>query len=73
MDANEEFAAEIRAKLKDELRKRAERRGWVLPPDWADSVLDGVQAVFDQQRIEVARRVVDGVANPLLTLRLTCD
>jgi hypothetical protein len=32
-----------------------------------------VQAVFDQQHIEVARRVMNGIANPLLTLRLTRD
>lgn len=71
MDAIEEIAEELRAKLKQELETRAEKRDWKLPTRWADDVLDAVQAVFDRERIEVARRLLPGVANPAVTFRLT--
>jgi hypothetical protein len=71
MDIAEEASQELIAKLKTELRRRAENRGWALPPYWADDVLNALQDVFDQEGIEVARRWAPGLANPVLTMRLT--
>ncbi|HVV33720.1 MAG TPA: hypothetical protein VHC73_10885 [Vitreimonas sp.] len=71
MDVNEEFAEEIRGKLREALQRCAEKRGWMPPSSWADDVLGAIQNVFDREQIEIARSIIRGVANPAHPVRLT--
>jgi hypothetical protein len=70
MELMEEVAQDLRAKLKAELDASAQRRGLSLPVDWPDEVLRIVQYVLDQERFEVARQMMPGVASPLAIVRL---
>ncbi len=70
MEIMEEEAERLIARLKAELERRAANRGWTTPTGWSDEIVRTIQEVFDQEKIEIARRMAKGLASPFATMRL---